>query len=203
MEIIIEYLKKLIRSHSLVHSKEKIFFYDKISLIFSISLAIILYTLIIDNEFPLLKTIGYLSMFTLFVIPILDFILFPFFIKNIFGYGIDGVWEGEFIMQEPIPASLKIQKFEILDFGKKCLITVETDSFISNSIVAKIILKDENRVDLKFIYDVNYKNIDKDDHYGMTEITFYKNGSPPKGEYYTRDNGILRYGKINLNRKIK
>ena len=83
------------------------------------------------------------------------------------------------------------------------LITVETDYFISNSIVAKVILKDENRVDLKFIYDVNYKNIDKDDHYGMTEITFYKNGSLPKGEYYTRDNGILRYGKINLNRKIK
>jgi len=198
-----EYLKKLIRSHHLVYTREKMFFYDKISLIFSILLASILYNILIDNTFPIFKIIGYLSTFTLVVIFIVDFILFPFFIKNIFGYGIDGIWEGEFIIQEPIYKCLKIQKFEILDFGKKCLVTVETDSFISNSIVAKIILKDENRIELKFIYDVNYKNLNKDDHYGITEIIFYKNGLLPKGEYCTRDNGILRYGKINLTKKVK
>lgn len=198
-----DFFKKLIRSHPLAYSNEKIFFYDRISLIISILIAITLYTFIVDNEFPLLKAITYLSMFTLLAIPLLDFIIFPFVVKRIFGYGIDGVWEGEFVIEEPTSKSLKINKFEILDFGKKCLITVETDSFSSSSIVAKVTQTDENRVDLKFLYDVSYKNIKKNDHYGMTEIIFYKNGVNPRGEYYTRDNGVLRYGIINLNKKIK
>ena len=196
--------KKLLRSHSLVYDREKMFFYDKITLIFSILLAAALYTLFVDVNFPFLKAVGYTSIFALFAIIIIDYILFPFIIKKIFGYGINGVWTGEFIIEEPEYRILAIKEFEILDFGKKCLVTVVTDSFISNSVVAKVSKLDDNRIVLRFIYYVSYINIAKDDHYGMTELIFYNDDNlPPRGEYYTQDNGVLRNGRINLLEKIK
>lgn len=99
---------------------------------------------------------------------------------------------------------IKITSFEINDFGET-----------SYSIMAKIIQIEENEINIKFIYRVNYRNksLSNDDHYGVTEITFYKNkliktikkndNSDEKekiaeGFYYSNEHNILRSGKIIL-----
>jgi len=198
-------LDKLKRSHSLVYRNDKMFSLDRATLIVSLAIAIVTYHFFVDDTFPVLKTMGYLSVFTFVLLYIIDFLLYPFIFKYIFGQGIDGVWEGEFLVEEPEKKNIPIKRFEVSDFGRKCLITVETDSFISHSIVAKLITKEENSSELRFIYEVIYvPGSNKRDHYGMTEMTFYKDKRAlPKGEYYTKDENTLRYGRIQLNRKIK
>lgn len=198
-----DFFIKNFRSHSLVYRNDKAFTYERITLFITLSLAIILYDLIVDNSFPIFKTIGYLSIFIVMMILLLDYIIFPFLIVPIFGQGINGIWEGEFLIKEPQEKILKIKKFEVLDFGRKCLITIETEMYKSTSVVAKLTTKDENSVELKFIYEVNHYNSDRSDHFGMTSMIFYKNGLLPKGEYYTRDNYVLRHGLVKLTKKLK
>lgn len=196
------YINKYKISHSLVYRKDKEFKIDRITIFIALFFAIILYSLIVDPDFQTAYALGSLSIFTILILLFIDFIIYPFLIKYIIGHGIDGTWIGKFIAEQPEKKEIKISSFEIYDFGKKCLIIVTTEYFTSHSIVAKLVTGQENDIDLKFIYKVVYKDKTRDNHFGMTELTIYKDGkNMPEGKYYTRDNGILRYGRIILEKR--
>lgn len=164
----------------------------------------------------------YLSNLIIFIIFLNNLILSLMIKRFILKYDLSGKWKGKFITTNPFsqnkeeksePKSIEIISFEIKDFGENGIIIVKTKNFTSYSIMAKIIQIEENEINLKFMYRVNYQNeeILNNDHYGVTEMTFYKNKLKndngekiAEGFYYSYDNKneILRTGKIILNKSL-
>lgn len=194
-------------SSIVVYEKYKNFFIQRLSLIIAFMIAIILYHFCIDKSFPILKTFGYISVFTFFIIIFYEFILFPLFLKHIVGYGLNGIWEGKITINNQTDTETRNinMKFEIKDFGTKCLIRVITDRFVSNSVVVYITAINNNEVVvIRFIYYVKYPGADHQNHYGLTEMYFYRDGEQnPCGRYIANDNNEIKWGLINLNKKLQ
>ena len=204
MKNMLNYFKSIVRSHSLVYENDKSFFLDRVIVTATLFIGILFYSFISTGHAPSIKDLGFITILSIVIILLLDFIIFPLASKShILGYNLNGTWEGEFIIEEPEKKKLPIKKFQIKDFGRRCLITVETDSFLSNSIVAKVESNQGNTIKLTFVYFVHYATYEKGDHLGITELTIFKDTSLPRGEYYTRDNNQLRYGKIHLTKQIE